>query len=125
MRPLSSAEIDRMISTAASSFSDLCTVGVPSVTRNDFGEEVSTFTAGSPIPCRFELVGGSEESKGGLIVTKTRAYFSLPIDTNVSIRDCLTLTKCYGKSVNHRFEVVSEPVKNLDCIRVECVYVGV
>jgi len=125
MRPLSSAEIGRMVNNTASSFPDACTVDVLSTTRNSFGEEVRTFTSGSQISCGFELVGGVEDRSEGLVVTQTRAWFSLPLGTSISIKDRITLKKRYDQAVNHQFEVVSEPLKNLDCVRVECVFVGV
>lgn len=125
MRPLSSAEISRMESTTTASFPDLCTVDILSTSRNSFGEEVRTFTSGSQISCGFELVGGVEDRTNGLIVIHTRAMFNLPLGTTISIKDRITLKRRYNQTVNLQYEVVSEPVKNLDCIRVECAFVGV
>ena len=125
MRPLSSPELDRMIVATTRSFPDLCTVDTLSVTRNSYGEEVSVYTPGAQISCGFELVGGAEAPKDELVVTVTRAFFSLPIDTVITLKDRITLQKRYNKTVSYQFDVVSEPVKNLDCVRVECVFVGV
>jgi len=125
MRPLSSGEINRIIShTQSGSFSDTCTIDVKSVTRDSYGAETATYTAGSQISCGFELLGGSEAPVQELVVTQTRGVFRLPITSAISIEDRITLKKRYNQSVNYVFEVVSEPVKNLDCIRAECVLVG-
>lgn len=125
MRPLTSTELNRIVSHSADSFSDSCTVDTKTVTRNSFGEEVATFTSGSQIPCGFELVGGEETSIEELIFTKTKGVFRLPMDTVITIEDRITLKSRYNQTVNYTFEVVTEPVKNLDCIRVEGIFIGV
>lgn len=124
MRKLKDAEINRMIDHSAFSFSDTCTIDTKTVTRNDFGEEIATFTSGDDIYCGFELVGGKETQKGELIVTNTQAKFRLPITTTVSIEDRITLKERYNQTVSYTFEIVSEPVKNLDCIVVDAIYIG-
>lgn len=122
MRKIKSAEANRMISNTAKSFPDRCTIDIKGITRNTFGEEINGFVSGSQIDCGFELEGGNTKKKE-LIVTGTRGVFRLPIDSVVTIEDRLTLIKRYNKTVSYTFDVISEPIKNLDCVSVTAEYV--
>lgn len=116
MRMITVGEISRMVTNTAFSFSDTCTLNIKSVSRNEFGEEEPTYSSGSNISCGFELVGGDEAHTETIITLGTVGKFRLPIDSVISFEDRITLTKRYDKTVSYIFEVISEPVKNLDCI---------
>lgn len=125
MRKANSAEITRLIKNTESSFHDTCTIDTKSMTRNGYGEEVAVYTSGSTIACDFALSGGDENKSNDLIVTKTKGTIRLPIETVVTIVDRITLTNHFGKTVTYHFEVISEPVKNIDCLKVDVVFIGV
>ena len=122
MAILRTGEITRMINnTASSSFTDTCTLDIKSVTRNEFGEEEATYTSGSIISCGFEWLSGTEAVKGELIPTQSKGKFRLPITSVISIEDRITLINRYNQTENLIFNVVSEPLKNLDCLLVEVI----
>ena len=105
MRAFSPDELTTMRGTQAGAMMDTCTLRTRSVTQNDYGEEVETFTDRAGVPCGLDVTGGTAEAEqprqAGTITTIAAALrLSLADGAGLTERDAVTVTHRNGEALN-------------------------
>lgn len=106
--------------TQVSSLMDACKIHVHSVTRNDYKEEIATYTPGNEIACGLQQTGGQENQKDKNTVVSYDAILRLPHGTSFDLQDKVEITKRFGATINPTiiYDFVSPPYEGPSGIRV-------
>jgi hypothetical protein len=96
------AELDSMRSTQVGAMMDTCTLRIQSVTQDDYGEEVLTFSETPGIACGLDVTGGiaaRESQRGEGNITEIAAMLRLGLEDGEGLteEDRITVTHRNGE----------------------------
>ena len=102
MQPFKVAELAGMRSTQAGAMMDTCTLRIRSVTQDDYGEEVETFTDTPNVPCGLDVTGGSaareqRRANGDITTIDAMLRLSLGDGDGLTEEDAVTVTHRNGE----------------------------
>lgn len=105
MRHFSPAELERMRGTQAGAMMDACTLRVRSVTLDDYGQEVETFTDAPGVACGLDVTGGvaareRQRSAGDITTISAMLRLSLEDGEGLTEEDAVTVTHRNGEALN-------------------------
>ena len=106
-------------STQDSHMFDTCAIHTVTTSGYDeYGQPITSYTTISGISCGVEMTGGTTQYKGQIFPTPVDAILRLPIDTQITIVDTVTITERNGESTSEDYSVISVPRKGTSAIRV-------
>ena len=102
MRAFTAAELQTMRGTQAGAMMDTCTLRTRSVTQNDYGEEVESFTDTTGVPCGLDVTGGqaAQETRrevGDITTILAALRLSLEDGAGLTEEDAVTVTHRNGE----------------------------
>jgi len=105
MRHFTAAELDAMRSVQTGAMMDTCTLRVRSVTQDDYGEEVESFTDTPGVACGLDVTGGQaarENRRASGDITTISALLRLGLDDGEGLteEDAVTVTHRNGELLN-------------------------
>lgn len=98
---------------------DECTIDRYSVTYDTLGDEIKVFTPSSGVACGVKFTTTKETYKGEYTSLNIDAIIRLPIDTEISPLDRLTITKRFGVVQSGiQYSINGNPLQGVSCIEV-------
>ena len=105
MRHFTAAELESMRSVQTGAMMDTCTLRFRSVTQDDYGEEVESFTDTPGVACGLDVTGGiaANEARRGATgdITTIAAALRLSLDDGAGLteEDRITVTHRNGEAL--------------------------
>ena len=120
---LTTAELEAMRATQATTMMDACKLLTPSDVEGNFGQEDTTYTAGSEIPCGFEPGSAARGGSVAGLVVDLAVRFRLRLEDGASVTSGhrIELTKRMGVAISPTqvYQVMGYPKLGITCYVVE------
>lgn len=103
-------ELERLEYVQAYHMNDTCVILTRSATVDAYGLPVETFTAGTPIPCGYHMLGTREINENGQLVI-VDAELRIERDTVIDNLDRIQITKRLGRTLAspETYRVIGDP----------------
>lgn len=109
MNALTSGMVGRLQEIQEGHMMDSCKILAYSATEDEYNQKVPAFTAGTEIICGVNFTRSREIQQEAEVI-KTDGVIRLPIDTAVTGRDRIRITKRFGVAVDEvDYEIIGDP----------------
>lgn len=102
MRKLSTTEISRMRDIALDSFNHICSIHVPVITQDSYGEQVKTWTDTNNVECGFNPTNAVTTYRGQVVTLDADAILRLPLTQSLDDKSEVTVN-----TVRYRVEGIN------------------
>ena len=112
--------IPRIKGATEDTFFDNCILVTYSGIQDSYGDVIQANISGAEISCGFEIVNGSKNYRGDIVVSEVDAKVRLPLGTTITPQDYINITKRNGAVVSGFSYSVDAVLDGMSCITCLC-----